>query len=84
MLYERAIVALVAEKVEEIGMSHSEFGRRIFGEESGVRLWRKCRESTSPRKLVFSEAYKIAELFDLDLPTMLWQFSQEAQRRGML
>lgn len=82
--FERALVALVAEKVEASGLSHSEFGRRVFGEESGARLWRSCRDPERARKVVLAEAYTMAEVLGQDLPTMLWQLAQEAKARGLI
>ncbi|MDR3044031.1 MAG: hypothetical protein LBU75_07175 [Desulfovibrio sp.] len=82
--FERALVALVAERVENSDLSHSEFGRRIFGEESGSRLWRSCRDATRPRRILLAEAHRMAELLGMDFPTMIWQFTQEAKARGLI
>lgn len=81
--FERAFVALVAERVEQAGMSHSEFGRRVFGSEHGSRLWRTAREPARARKIILAEAYRMAEVLGTDLPTLLWQISREAEARGM-
>ncbi len=79
--FERAVIDLVAEILEKQGVTHTDFGRAVFGPESGVRAWRKCRESETPRKLSLAETHKIAEFLGIDLATMLWQLEREAEYR---
>lgn len=83
-MFERAYVALVAERVEAAGMSHSEFGRRVFGDESGSRLWRSCRDTGRTRRLLLAEAHKMAEVLGTDYPTMVWEITREAHSRRMM
>ncbi len=83
-MFERAFVALVAEKVEAAGMSHSEFGRRALGEESGSRLWRSCRDAVKPRRVLLAEAHRMAEVLGTDYPTMVWEITREAHARHMV
>lgn len=83
--YEKAFVSLVAERVEDLGMSHSEFGRRVFGSTAGVRLWRSCRDFKSRRrKLTLGEAYLMAEALGTDFPSLVWNLTQAAKNRGLL
>ncbi|ABM29791.1 hypothetical protein Dvul_2780 [Nitratidesulfovibrio vulgaris DP4] len=82
--FERALVALIAEQVEQRGMSHSEFGRAIFGQEHGPRLWRTARDPKRARKITIAEAYRMAETLGTDLPTLLWRITQDATTRGMM
>lgn len=85
LLFERAFVTIVAEMVEQKGMSHSDFGRRVFGETSGVRLWRWCRsEENRGRRLMLGEAYAMAAALDTDFPSLVWKISKEAVERGLL
>lgn len=85
-IYEQAFIKLVAERVEDLGMSHAEFGRRVFGKASGARLWRSCRgeEQRPSRKLTLGEAYRMAEVLETDFPSLVWNLSQAAKNRGML
>jgi len=83
--FERVFITLIAERVEVSGMSHSEFGRRVFGDSSGVRLWRSCRDfEKRRRKLTLDEAYRMALALGTDFPTMVWNMVREAKARGML
>ncbi len=85
-IFERAFVTLIAERVEDLGMPHSEFGRRVFGETAGARLWRSCRgsEQRPARKVTLGEAYRMAEALGTDFPSLVWNLSQAAKNRGML
>jgi hypothetical protein len=83
--FERVFITLIAERVEASPLSHSEFGRRVFGAASGIRLWRSCRDfEKRRRKLTLDEAYRMADVLGTDFPTMLWNMVQEAKARGML
>lgn len=84
--FERVFVELVAERVEDSGLSHSEFGRRVFGGgASGVRLWRSVRDHDGRgRKLTLGEAYRMAEALGTDFPSLVWNLCQAAKNRGML
>lgn len=79
--FERAFVALLAERVESSGMSHSEFGRRVFGEDSGSRTWRSTRDPERARKITLAEVHLAANVLGLDFPTMVWQFTQEIRAK---
>jgi len=83
--FEQVFIKLVAERVEDAGLSHSAFGKRVFGEASGVRLWRACRDMEKRRrKLTLDEAYRMAEALGTDFPTMVWNIAQAARSRGMI
>jgi hypothetical protein len=83
--FERVFITLVAERVKAAKMSHSEFGRKIFGESAGVRLWRACRDFEGRgRRLTLDEAYRMADVLGTDFPTMVWNMVQEAKARGLL
>jgi len=78
-LYERFFVQEVTNMAREKGLSHSEFGRRLFGEEGG-RMWRTVRDpmnTRKPRRISLGEAHKIAELLEVDLPSLIWAISQK-------
>ncbi len=86
--FERAFVALVAEKVAAAGMSQSEFARRVIGKESSARLWRATRmgltKDAEPRAVSLSEAYRMAETLGEDFPTFIWEIAREAKARGLV
>lgn len=83
--FERVFITLIAERVEASGMSHSAFGRKVFGDSSGIRLWRSCRDfEKRRRKLTLDEAYRMAVALGTDFPTMVWNMVCEAKARGML
>ena len=42
--FGRHFVSVVAARVEASGISHSEFGRRVFGASDGGRTWRAVRD----------------------------------------
>jgi len=84
-LYEQAFIKLIAERVEDIGMSHSEFGKLVFGKAGGVRIWRSCRDIEGRgRSLTLAEAYRIAEVLGSDFPCLVWNLTMAAKNRGML
>lgn len=83
-LFERAYVTIVAERVDASEMSQSEFGRRVFGETSGVRLWRLCRAEKRTRSITLAESLRMAETLGQDFAAFIWQVRQEASVRGML
>lgn len=82
--FERAYVAIVAERVEAKNMSHSEFGKHIFGETSGVRLWRLCKAKERTRSVTLAESMRMAEVLGEDFAAFIWQVRQEAVARGMI
>ncbi|WP_027361120.1 hypothetical protein [Halodesulfovibrio aestuarii] len=80
MAFEKKFVEVVCEKIEELGISHNEFGRRAFGPPDGGRLWRSIRGvegKKKPRKIAIHEAYDIAEVLGTDLPTLLWHVEKQ-------
>ena len=82
--FERAVVALLEERVEAAGLKHSDFGNRII-EGDGGRLWRLCRAKTGKRRrLALSEAYAASEVLGEDFSAMMWGFVQEAKKRGLI
>lgn len=80
-LLENLFVEAMARRVEAAGMSHSEFGRRVFGEDSGARAWRATREKERKRGLGIGEAYMMAEALDVEFPTLVWEVMQEIKDR---
>ena len=67
--FGRHFVSVVAARVEASGISHSEFGRRVFGASDGGRTWRAVRDpkgSGKPRVLLLDEAYAMARALDMD------------------
>ena len=82
--FERAYVAICAERVDALNMSHSEFGRQVFGETSGVRLWRLCRADKRTRSVTLAESMRMAEVLGQDFAAFIWQVRQEASARGLI
>lgn len=82
--FEKAVVALLEERVDAQGMSQSEFAKRIM-QGDAVRLWRLCRAKKGRRrKLTMCEAYSAAEVLGVDFAALLWEFTQEARKRGWI
>ena len=84
VLFEKAFILLLAEKVEEFEIPHAEFGRMVFGEEIGPRTWRKVRHDPKPRRMTIAEVYKAAEVLGKDFPSLAWELEKEAEKRGLL
>lgn len=80
-LFENLFVEAMVKRVETAGMSHSEFGRRVFGEDSGARAWRATREKERKRGLGIGEAYMMAEALDVEFPALIWEVMQEIKDR---
>ena len=80
--FGRHFVSVVAARVEASGISHSEFGRRVFG------AVRDPKGSGKPRVLLLDEAYAMARALDMDFPSLIWtvfqSFTQEEkeQKKG--
>jgi len=71
---EREFVKEVCRRIEKKGLSHREFGKRLFETDDGPRQWAKVRNPTGDgktRKLSLDECYKIAEVLEADLPMIL-------------
>lgn len=83
-IFEEFFIAAVIERVESASFSHSEFGRRVFGSESGARLWRAVREKERKRAVSIGEAYAMAEALGIELPALIWEILQAAKARGIL
>lgn len=82
--FERAIVQLLEERIEDQGMSHSDFARHVMDGDS-IRSWRLCRAKDGRRRrLRLSEAYDAAEVLGEDFATLMWNLLQEAHKRGLL
>lgn len=73
---ERNFVAHITAMVEEKGFNHSEFGKYVFGETSGVRIWRSTRDNTRQRFITMSEAVRMAEYLKEDLSSLIWKIEQ--------
>lgn len=82
--FEQAVVLLLEERVDALGMSQSAFAKRIM-QGDAVRLWRLCRAKEGRRrKLTMCEAYAAAEALGEDFASMMWGFLQEARKRGWI
>lgn len=79
--FEKLFVEAMVRRVEAAGMSHSEFGRRVFGEGSGSRAWRATREKDRKRGLGIGEAYMMAEALGMEFPALVWEVMQEVKDR---
>ena len=78
--FETFFVELTCEIIEERGLTHSEFGRNVFGENDGPRIWRSVRNATgnkSRRKLSLQEAYMISDTLNKNLFLTAWQNTQQ-------
>ncbi|WP_051258220.1 hypothetical protein [Desulfovibrio cuneatus] len=82
--FERQFILAVDERVEKSGLTHSNFGRKVFGEVSGERLWRKCRDVKNPRKISFAESYAMATLLGIDYPSFVWQVGQRVLQEDVV
>jgi len=83
-LFESLFIEAVAEQIDDSDLSHSEFGRAVFGNASGDRLWRSCRGEKRKRTVSIGEAYVMAEALGVDLPTLLWRIIQAKTSQGKL
>ena len=82
--FERAVVALLEERIEARGMSHSDFARDVMDGDP-IRAWRLCRAKEGrTRRLRLSEVYDAAEVLGEDFASLMWQLVQEAKKRGMI
>lgn len=80
--FERDFIVLVTERVEDLGMSQSEFGKKVFGEASGDRLWRATRSPSRKRGLSLGAAVTMAEALGTDFPSLVWHVTQAAKNRA--
>ena len=83
--FGRHFVSVVAARVEALGISHSEFGRRVFGTPDGARTWRAVRDpkgTGKPRVLLLDEAYAMARALDTDFPGLIWSVFQSFPQEG--
>lgn len=78
--FEIFFVELTCDIIEERGLTHSEFGRKVFGENDGPRIWRSVRSTRgkkSRRKLSLQEAYMISDTLNKNLFVTAWQTTQQ-------
>lgn len=85
--FEKIFVDHISGMLQEKGISHNEFGKLVFGETDGGRLWRSIRDpqnSGKRRKVTINEAYTMATVLGTDLPYIMWQISQilNAKKEG--
>lgn len=73
----------VSRMASERGFSHSEFGRRVFGEHSGSRIWRVARQLGRGRSISLVDCYNMAEVLEVDLPSLLWKTTQRANAESL-
>ena len=82
--FEYFFIEEIARRLDEAGLSHSEFGRQVFGEHSGSRLWRAARGENRKRGLSLSEAFKMAEILGTDYPSLIWDIYQKAKKEDII
>lgn len=82
--FERAVVALLEERIAEAGISNSEFARAVMDGDS-VRAWRLCRaREGKSRRMSLAETYAAAKFFGEEFANMIWNFERQAKERGMI
>ena len=82
--FERAVVALLDERITAAGLSHSEFARAVMDGDP-VRSWRLCRaKEGKSRRMSLAETYAAAKFFGEDFANMIWSLERQAKERGML
>lgn len=77
--FEKIFIDYVVELLAQKGISHNEFGKLVFGDTDGGRLWRSIRDpqnSGKRRKVSINEAFSMAQTLGTDLPSLMWQISQ--------
>ena len=79
--FERSFVQVVVETLVKKGIKHAPFGRAIFGDESGSRIWLQVRDESKPRRLSLAEAHKIALFLGKDFPALTWEVQQEIEKK---
>lgn len=80
MEFETHFIKLTCNIIEERGITHSEFGRKVFGENDGPRIWRSVRSTSSKtkhRKLSLQEAYIMSATLNKNLLLAAWQTTQQ-------
>lgn len=74
-MLERALVEIVARKVDANSEDHRPFGQRAFHPSAdGGRKWRRIRNGGG--EVSVSDAAQLAEAIGLDLPSLIWQATQ--------
>ena len=82
--FERAVVALLDERITAAGLSHSEFARAVMDGDP-VRSWRLCRaKEGKSRRMSLAETYAAAKFFGEDFANMIWSLERQAKERGMI
>lgn len=70
---------LIIDLIEELQMTHAEFGRRAFGEKDGQRLWQTIKlpnKNRKQRKISLSDALNMAAAVNGDFAYLIWQAHQ--------
>ena len=82
--FERAVVALLEERITASGLSHSEFARAVMDGDA-VRAWRLCRaKEGKSRRMSLAETYAAAKFFGEDFANMIWNLERQAKERGLV
>ena len=82
--FERAVVALLEERITAAGLSHSEFARAVMDGDA-VRAWRLCRaKEGKSRRMSLAETYAAARFFGEDFANMIWNLERQAKERGLI
>lgn len=82
--FERFFIELVTSMYQENGLSHSDFGRAVFGEKSGVRIWGGVRSAKRERDITLAEVLKIAKALNVELPTLIFKAYERAKEKDIL
>ena len=82
--FERIIIMMAEAMLDESGQKHAPFGRAVFGESNGARLWRMTRGDLKERRLSVNEAKSMADYFEMDFPTFIWKAHQWGRDKGLI
>ena len=82
--FERFFIELVTSMYQKNGLSHSDFGRAVFGEKSGVRIWGGVRSAKRERDITLAEVLKMAKALNVELPTLIFKTYERAKEKDIL
>lgn len=82
--FERFFIEMVTTMYQKNGLSHSEFGRAVFGEKSGVRIWGGVRSTKRERDITLAEVLKMAKTLNVELPTLIFKAYERAKDKDII
>lgn len=82
--FERFFVKMITGMATDKGLSQAEFGRRVFGEKSGIRIWGGVRSDKRCRDVSLAEALHMANVLDIEFPSLIWQAYERAKSEDIL